>query len=186
VVQLASDSLPLGVFDDGSVRRVSNDSPSGPTASPFDFGGPVTFLSGSENDGTACVILRAGGTACSAPSLVPSGASSVSLAITDYDHHACGLDASGAVTCWSMGDTNAYGLESHPEWQVAAGTYRIPLGQPAIAIGAGDWTACAMLADGTVKCWAMDDTADSDPALGGSVATATGISAVDLGPRPAP
>jgi Regulator of chromosome condensation (RCC1) repeat len=38
------------------------------------------------------------------------------------------------------------------------GTVRVPLGQAATAIGAGDYNGCALLADGTVKCWAIDGT----------------------------
>ena len=186
VVQLTRDYAPLGVFDDGSVRRISDTSPSGPT--PVDFGGrPATFVAGPPNDGNIidCVILRAGGTACTNSSLapVPADASAMSLAIT-LNNRLCGLDSSGAVTCWD--DSSSGGLESHPEWRVAEGTYQIPLGQPATAIGAGNWDACALLVDGTVRCWGIE-VVNGDPySLGGSVATATGVSAVDLGTRPAP
>jgi hypothetical protein len=182
VVQLARDEGTLGVFDDGSVRRISLNSPSGPT--PVDFGGrQATFAAGVENQGSVglgdCVILRAGGTACnwvSEPSAVgPTTASVVTIALTEYAH-ACGLDALGAVTCWN--------LPEQREWRGADGAYHIPLGQPATVIGAGDNSGCALLADGTVKCWEIDGSFLAT--LGGSVATATEISAVDLGTRPAP
>jgi E3 ubiquitin-protein ligase HERC3 len=184
VVQLAGDYEPLGVFDDGSVRRISDASPSGPTT-PLDFGGrPATLVAGSLNDGdiSDCVVLRTGGTACrgfptSAP--VPTDASPVALALTSYGNHVCGLDASGTATCWGS-------LESHPEWRVADGACTIPLGQPATVIGAGAINACALLADGTIRCWGIEVVSGDPDSLGGSVATATGISAVDLGTRPAP
>jgi hypothetical protein len=126
------------------------------------------------------VILRAGGTACTGDQnypRVPTGASVVAIAITEYGH-ACGLDSSGAVTCWH--------IQPHPEWGDAAngGTVRVPLGQPATAIGAGDYNGCALLADGTVKCWAIDGTFPDS--LGGSISTLPGWPAVDLGTRPAP
>jgi hypothetical protein len=101
----------------------------------------------------------------------------VAISITEYEH-ACGLDAAGVVTCWN--------IQQHPEWGDASngGTLSVPLGQPATAIGAGDYNACALLGDGTVKCWAVDGTYSLS--LGGSVATPTGWPAVDLGTRPAP
>jgi hypothetical protein len=52
---------------------------------------------------------------------------------------------------------------------------------------AGDYNACALLADGTIKCWASDaGMMTYSPSLGRSVATSTGRPAVDLGTRPAP
>jgi hypothetical protein len=52
-------------------------------------------------------------------------------------------------------------------------------------IGGGDYNGCALLTDGTVKCWGIDSGPFPD-SLGGSVATPTDVSAVDLGTRPAP
>ncbi len=181
VIQLAHDSETVGLFDDGSVRRISLDTPDGPT--PVDFGGrSATFVAGSSNTGMGidCVILRAGGTACTGMEygtpLVAANASLVAIAITEYEH-ACGLDSAGVVTCW--------GIQEHPEWgDNAFGTVRVPLGQPATSLGAGDYNGCALLADGTVKCWAIDGT--YAPSLGGSVSTSAGWPAVDLGTRPAP
>ncbi|HVX97931.1 MAG TPA: RCC1 domain-containing protein [Polyangia bacterium] len=180
VVQLTRDYQTLGVFDDGSVRRISFTSPGGPT--PVVFGGrPATFVAGAAtNSGYKdCVVLREGGTACNwdfsvqSPPL-PATASLVAIALTEYAH-ACGLDASGAVTCWDL-------QRQHPDWRVADGTYGVPLGQRATWIGAGDYNACALLADGTVKCWSIDEA--YAPSLGGSVATPAGWPAVDLGTRP--
>jgi hypothetical protein len=179
VVQFTRDFETVGVFDDGSVRKVSNVSPNGPT--PIDFGGRLaTFVAGSASIGdTDCVVLQAGGTACAHPHLslpLPSDASVVAIAITEYEH-ACGLDSSGAVTCWYLG--------GHPEWRAADGTSHVPLAEPATSIGAGDYNGCALLTDGTVKCWWIDSGPFPD-SLGGSVATPTDVSAVDLGTRPTP
>jgi hypothetical protein len=178
VVQLARDYETVGVFDDGSVRKVANSSPSGPT--PIDFGGRLaTFVAGSASlADTDCVVLQASGTACAhiqrSPPL-PSHVSVVAIAITEYDH-ACGLDSSGAVKCWYAG-------QYAQEWRMADGTYHVPLAVPATAIGAGDYNGCALLADGTVKCWWIDSGPFPD-SLGGSVATPTDVSAVDLGTHP--
>ena len=150
---------------------------------PLDFGGRLASFV-SANDGFQglgeCAILRTGVTAClgSEPPLPNNTSGLVAIAITEYGH-ACGLDSAGVVTCWHI-------IEPHPEWgdAVSGSTVRVPLGQPAIAIGAGDCNACALLADGTVKCWAIDGT--YAPSLGGSVSTSTGWPAVDLGTRPTP
>jgi hypothetical protein len=184
VVQLAGDYVTVGVFDDGSVRRIYT-GPPGLTL--VDFGGRfATFVAGlsapsSEND---CAILREGGTACTwdqnNPS-VPTSASVVDIAITEYGH-ACGIDPAGVVRCWNLplGD-------SDPQWANRPGdtTARVArLGQPATSLSAGDYNVCALLANGTVKCWGIDGAYPQS--LGGSVATSTGWPAVDLGTRPAP
>ena len=145
--------------------------------------GPAAFVAGAANiGGVDCVILRAGGTVCTGPEFyavppVPTDASVVAIALTEYGH-ACGLDSAGVVTCWN--------IQKHPEWgdDANGSTVRVPLGQPATAIGAGDYNACALLSDGTVKCWAIDGT--YAPSLGASVSTSTGWPAVDLGTRPTP
>ncbi len=175
VVQLAQDVETIGLFDDGSVRRISLNFPDGPT--PVDFGGPATFVAGASTGGQFdCVILRTGSTACIPPQnppIMPLDASVVAVGLTEYESP-CGLDAAGVVTCWR--------IQYHPEW--GGGTTRVPLDQPATAIGAGDYNSCALLADGTVKCWAMDGTYPLS--LGGSVSTSNGWPSVDLGTRPAP
>jgi hypothetical protein len=176
VVQLAEDWATIGLFDDGSVRHISLSWPDGPM--PLDFGDPATFVAGASTYlHFDCAILRTGGTACTpmgVTPVIPTDASAVAIAITEYQH-ACGLDAAGVVTCWN--------IQAHPEWgESAFGTVRVPLGQAATAIGAGDYNGCALLADGTVKCWAIDGT--YPPSLGGSVSTSTGWPAVDLGTRP--
>jgi hypothetical protein len=190
VVQFTRDFRTLGVFDDGSVRRIDLLSPSGPKPvvgfggqPPGFMAGPAASVAGAANlGGVDCVILRAGGTTCTGPEFyavppVPPDTSVVALALTEYGH-ACGLDSAGEVTCWD--------IQEHPEWgdDANGSTVRVPLGRPATAVGAGDYNACALLADGTVKCWAIDGT--YAPSLGGSVSTSTGWATVDLGTRPLP
>jgi hypothetical protein len=179
IVQLAHDDVTVGLFDDGSVRKISNASPTPMPVSLSD----ATFVAGPSGLGFHgdCAILRTGGTACSGfvngfvP--VPETSGLLAVGITEYGH-ACGLNAAGVVTCWN--------IQQHPEWGDAAdgNTVLVPLGQPATAIGAGDDNGCALLADGTVKCWAIDGT--YTPSLGGSVATSAGWPSVDLGSRPTP
>ena len=106
----------------------------------------------SPDDGD-CAILRGGGTACTwdqnNPS-VPTDASVVDIAITEYGH-ACGIDSTGVVTCWNL----PLGA-SDPQWANRPGdtTARVVrLGQPATSLRAGDYNECALLENGTVKCW---------------------------------
>lgn len=68
----------------------------------------------------------------------------------------CALLASGGVKCW---DSNGFG-------QVGNGTLEgtkvpvdvIGLPSPATALGLGNASACAMLADGSTRCWGGNDT----------------------------
>jgi hypothetical protein len=175
VVQLVSATWTVGLFDDGSVRQISDVWP--PGLKPLDLAGREASFLGGSRDGY-CAIPSGGGALCTfvIPPL-PTSASVVAVAITEYGH-ACGLDAAGAATCWN--------IEAHPEWgdTESGSAVGVPLDQPVKSMGAGDYNACALLADGTVKCWAIDGTYPLS--LGGSVSTSTGWPAVDLGTRPNP
>jgi len=178
VVQLACAPFAVALFDDGSVRQVSSTWPSG--LKPIDLsGGQASFLTGSRMG--YCAVLRGGGTPCTFDASIPSpptDASVVALAVTE-DGHACALDSAGAVRCWPSLSTGAPPSATPIDQDTAL----VQLGQPATALGAGDYTVCALLADGSVKCWAIDGVFAA--ALGGSVATSTAWPAVDLGTRPA-
>jgi hypothetical protein len=180
VVQLASALWTVGLFDDGSVRQISPGWPAG--LAPLDLGGrQASFIAASHRG--YCAVLRGGGAPCTfgarLPSL-PTDASVVALAVTEAGD-ACGLDSAGVVTC----RRTSLGTEGQP-WAapIDENTARQQLDQPATALSAGEYNVCALLADGSVKCWALDGSYPA--ALGGSIGTATEWPAVDLGTRPAP
>jgi hypothetical protein len=90
----------------------------------------------------------------------------------------CALDASGKVSCWGI----TAGCSTNPSqsyWCVPApnsdGSHDVALGQPALSIVTGSApfpVTCALLADGSIKCWGgadIDSEFGLDPVLGQSV-----------------
>ena len=77
------------------------------------------------------------------------------LALGDY--HTCALGADGSVQCWGLNNHGQLGLGhkrnigANEVPSLAVST--VPLGAPAQAIAAGKDTTCALLTDGTVRCW---------------------------------
>ncbi len=100
-----------------------------------------------------------------------------------FDGHACVLRAGGKVSCW--------GQNRHGQLGIPAGTdiQRSPvevtsLGAAAKAVAVGNGFSCALLVNGTVKCWGINAAGQLGTALGGAatglvtgITTATAISA---------
>ncbi|EJE52230.1 Regulator of chromosome condensation (RCC1) repeat containing protein [Acidovorax sp. CF316] len=100
-----------------------------------------------------------------------------------FDGHACVLRAEGKVSCW--------GQNSHGQLGMSAGgdIQRSPvevtnLGAAAKVVTVGNGFSCALLVNGTVKCWGNNAVGQLGTALGGQatglvtgVTTATAISA---------
>ena len=83
-----------------------------------------------------------------------------SAAVAGGTFHTCVLLDDGTVKCWGGNDSGQLGLGDHVDRgdnpnemggnlsPVALGT-----GHSAVALAAGDLHTCALLDDGTVKCW---------------------------------
>jgi alpha-tubulin suppressor-like RCC1 family protein len=73
-------------------------------------------------------------------------------------HHACARTDDGRVYCWGADDKNG-GLGFDPSGHCDADTpctpspTEVPLGRKAVSISVGGWNTCAVLEDGTAKCW---------------------------------
>jgi hypothetical protein len=151
-------------------------------------GVPVRAIGGNESG--LCIAPTSGGLRCSGHLLPPGSATSPStfgaVATTAYsDLIACGLRDDGQVVCWG-------GSTPNPWWGSATSAFGdtgtvVALGQPAKAIASGMVDLCALLADGSVKCWSAGPS--STYGLSVTVAVATDWRdgpwlPVDLGTRP--
>jgi hypothetical protein len=177
---------------DGTVEFLDPDAAGGPLAaqeylSPA-AGIPVRAIGG--NDSTLCIAPASGGLRCAGG--VPSGSEGASpsafaaVATTALGYKiACGLRDDGQVACWGGGVPN-------PWWGNATSAYGeagtvVALDQPAKAIASGSLDLCALLADGSVKCWSAGPS--STYGLAACVMVATDWRdgpwlPVDLGTRP--
>lgn len=101
--------------------------------------------------------------------------------------HTCALVSGGAVMCWGQNDRGQVG--DGTSGNVRPQATAVTLGQAASAVTAGASHSCALLQDGTVKCWgdnyygqlgtgtAMDEFDSPTPVLG----LAAGVKAVAAG-----
>jgi len=91
---------------------------------------------------------------------VDLGAGQVAVAISAGSDHTCALLNGGSVKCWGnnyegqlgLGDTNIRGGQPG---EMGANLPAVDLGPGAVAtaIAAGNYHTCALLDDGSVKCW---------------------------------
>ena len=100
-------------------------------------------------------------------SAAPLGTGRTAVAITAGIRHTCALLDDGTVRCWGganrgqlgLGDTSERGDDPGEMGDklpaVALGT-----GRTAIAIAAGYYHTCALLDDGTMKCWGQNASGD--------------------------
>lgn len=158
--------------------------------SRFDDPTAITGSGGQLGDGTTIDRM--------APVTVIAGPGSASpltgvKAITAGWFHTCALLVDGTVKCWGtnwegqLGDgTGRGGLApvTAPVTVIAAqGSTSALSGVRAIA--AGDLRTCALLADGTVKCWGSNYVSQlSDPAAGASGIDAAPVTVIDAGAPP--
>jgi hypothetical protein len=149
-----------------------------PTANT-DVGGAV--LSTVGGNAHRCVILQGGGVRCwgsglrgqlgygstanigqqsppSAAPLVPIGEPAVQL--TTGRDHSCALLSGGRIRCWGWNVFGQLGIGNTSNMgddEPAQAAPVVDLGAPAIQLdGGGDFT-CALLADGTPRCWGAND-----------------------------
>jgi hypothetical protein len=97
------------------------------------------------------------------------------LEVSIFDGHACVLRVAGQVSCW--------GNNRHGELGIPAGSgplttpVEVPgLGAAAKSVAAGNGYTCALLVNGTVKCWGTHFNGQLGTGLGPDTATpATGL-----------
>ncbi len=147
----------MALFEDG---RLSGLLPTLVTSLVLPVGRKATFIGGS--DFAACAVLDDGGLACTAGTDKFPPAGTTNLAGIDVAaHHTCTLSKLGEVRCYgtTCGDYPVGTKYWCPSPRAADRGFTVALGQPAKALGTGavDFS-CALLEDGSVKCWSLYDT----------------------------
>jgi len=102
--------------------------------------------------------------------LSPGKRASGMRAVAAGEAHTCVVTASGDVNCWGSNERGQLGLGS--TGGVAVVPQLVSLGVPVIAVAAGRAHTCALLADGSVRCWGAN--------LSGQLGDDTGVDS----PRP--
>jgi cysteine-rich repeat protein len=96
---------------------------------------------------------------------VDLGAGQIPIAVEPGTYHTCALLLGGSVKCWGtgyslgLGDTTDRGLEPN---QMGDNLPAVDLGtgKTAVAISGGANHTCALLNDGSVKCWGNNNKGD--------------------------
>ncbi|MBI4669642.1 MAG: fibronectin type III domain-containing protein [Elusimicrobia bacterium] len=94
--------------------------------------------------------------------LIPASASAIPIVAAGY-YHTCALLDNGTVKCWGanlrgglgLGDTVSRG-DGPGEMGNNLPTVSLGTGRTAAAITAGEYFSCAVLDNGTVKCWGQN------------------------------
>ena len=125
------------------------------------------------------------------------GLDRTAVAIAAGELHTCAVLDDGSVRCWGSGADGRLGYGNvasigDTESPAAAGPVSLGIGRSAVAITAGDSHTCALLDDGSVRCWGQGRSGqlgyassasvgdDEQPATAGPVDLGAGRSAVAI------
>ena len=174
-----------GVGDDGQLgyagRSTIGDDEAPSAAGPVDMGSGRTATAISVGTNHTCALLDDGTVRCwgrgadgrlgygNGTSIgddeAPGSVGPVSLglgrratAISAGGAHSCALLDDGTVRCWGRGTGGRLGYGNgtsigDDETPAAAGPVDLGAGRTAVAVSAGGAHTCALLDDGTVRCW---------------------------------
>ena len=99
------------------------------------------------------------GSIANSPNAVRVGSASFAnvVGIAAGGSHSCALQATGAMSCWGSNSAGQIGtassLPTHPTPAAVAG-----LSENVIQVAAGATHSCALLGDGTVRCWGKNSS----------------------------
>ncbi|MBL8775026.1 MAG: carboxypeptidase regulatory-like domain-containing protein [Acidimicrobiales bacterium] len=137
------------------------------------------------------------------PAAVPPvdlGPGRTAVALAASYHTTCALLDDGSVRCWGVGQDGLLGdgagagdgVIGDDETPGSFPPVELGAGRTAVAIGAGGWHTCAVLDDGSMRCWGLSDRGqlgygttatvgdDETPAAAGPVDLGTGRTAVTV------
>jgi alpha-tubulin suppressor-like RCC1 family protein len=126
------------------------------------------------------------GTFDNSAALVPVTGITTATAVAAGDEFACALLTGGTVACWGLGESGQRGDGTTDTF--AAQPVAVSGMTTAVAIAAGYGHACALLADGTMRCWGLNvdgqlgspstpQSGSSTPVIVGGITTAVAITA---------
>lgn len=130
-----------------------------------------------QDDGSVLCVGAGSGLAGAAdaprtPRAVPGISDAIEAAL--FDTHGCVLRRGGQVACWGSNRFGELGIPASSGAQ-AAPVEVTGLGTAAKAVAVGSGFSCALLTNGTVKCWGDNARGQLGTALGGSTGLVTGI-----------
>ncbi len=174
----AGGSHTCAILDDGSVRCWGYG-----FYGQLGYGNPYSVGDGRANS--------AGGPDESIASVGPVDlAGHKATAITAGNYHTCAILDDGSVRCWGYGANGqlGYGNTSNVgdgQTPGSVGPVDLGLGRTAVAISAGGYDTCAILDDGSVRCWgygANGELGYGNTSSIGDDETPASAGPVDLGP----
>ncbi|MEC7273374.1 MAG: hypothetical protein VXV85_06985, partial [Candidatus Thermoplasmatota archaeon] len=95
----------------------------------------------------------------SSPVLIDVGAGRSVIAVSGGNHHTCVVLDNGSMKCWGRSWFGALGngATSGDVTTPPSATVDLGLGRTAVAVSAGGAHTCAILDDGSVKCWGSNN-----------------------------
>ena len=209
VAVAAGGNFACALLVDGSVRCWGSNAngelgdgegaPNIQRAVPYAVSGITNAVAISAGSFHACAVLAAGTARCwglngdgqlgigsvSGARLTPVAVSGLSntIAIAAGTFHTCALLANGAVRCWGSNTFGQLGIGTFGGRQVTPVAVTGLL-TPATAIALGPSQSCALLANGTARCWgrnggALGDGTTADRAEPTRVKGLTALVAID-------
>ncbi len=167
-----------GVLGYGNLNTIGDNETPG-SVTPVNLGPGRTAVAMSAGFASTCAILDTGSVRCwgfgahlgngntttigdnepaAASGPIDLGAGRTATAITTGASHSCAILDDGAVRCWGEGDFGVLGYGNavdigDTETPGSVGPLDLGAGRRAVAISAGNFHTCAILDDGTVRCW---------------------------------
>lgn len=86
-----------------------------------------------------------------------TGLSGGVIAIAAGDNHTCAALASGTVRCWGWGTSGQLGNNANTSSPVPVDVQGLPGGTTAVALSAGYRHSCAVLSNGSARCWGRNN-----------------------------